>query len=225
MNYSEAMDELGRLGKENLRQKYRQRQGGENCFGVSAANLSKIKKKVGTDNVLALELWNSKNIDAQILAAMIADPAAVTELQLDTWLKDITCDLVGEAFVSNVVMKTPFAKLKMLKWIPSNEEYVKQCGFLVMKFLAQNDLDIPDGEFTDQLYTMAHELQNAPSCAREAMYHAVIAIGKRNRKLNTEALIACSQIGSVYIDDAGASRKLPSAMEILADVKVRGRLK
>ena len=221
MNFSEVVEELKRFGKEELRSQYRSRGAGENCFGVSPANLNKLKKKIGVDPVLALALWNFKNTDGQILAAMIADPQEMTEPQLNAWVRDIDYYLVGEAFVSNVVSKNVFTKALMLEWIASKEEYVKQCGYLAMASLAQQDPTIPDGEFTDQLYAIAHELQNAPSRAREAMINAVIAIGKRNRKLNTEALIACSQIGSVYIDDGGASRKLPSAMEILGDKKLR----
>jgi hypothetical protein len=225
MNFSEVVAELKRFGKEELRDKYRSHGAGDNCFGVSPANLNKLKKKIGVDHPLALTLWNYKNVDGQILAAMIADPPGMSEQQLDVWARDIDYYLVGEAFVSHVVSKTLFAKALMTKWILSKEEYIKQCGYLVMAALALEDPAIPDGEFTDQLYAMAHELQNAPSRAREAMIHAVIAIGKRNRKLNTEALIACSQIGSVYIDDGGTSRKLPSAMEILGDKKLREQLK
>ncbi len=57
----------------------------ENMFGVSFANLNKLKKQLKTNHELALELWSLQNTDAQTLATMIADPAEMTEATAEKW--------------------------------------------------------------------------------------------------------------------------------------------
>ena len=73
---TQVLQELEALGKEQTRKTYRRHGVGENQYGVSYADLGKLKKRLKTDHALALKLWASGNHDARILALMIADPAA-----------------------------------------------------------------------------------------------------------------------------------------------------
>jgi len=51
----------------------------ERRLGVSIPDMRKIAKDVGKDHRLALELWKTGILDARIVAAMIDEPAKLTE--------------------------------------------------------------------------------------------------------------------------------------------------
>ncbi|KAB2880232.1 DNA alkylation repair protein [bacterium] len=218
------MAALERVGTEKLRAAYVLHGATGNYFGVSTAQFKRLKKKIGSDQRLALELWKSNNIDAQILATMIVEQNAINESLMDDWITRIHYYAVADEFVGNVVALSSFAKLKMLQWINSNEEYVRRCGYTVMSYIAHEKESLSDDEFIQHLHAIGKEIQLMENRARQAMYEALIAIGQRNKLLNMEAMIVASQIGPVYIEHGDKKLKASHAMEILADKKLRESL-
>ena len=63
----------------------------------------------GTDHRLALALWRSGVHEARLLAAMVDDPARVTERQMESWARDFdTWDIV-DGTCASLFDRTPFA--------------------------------------------------------------------------------------------------------------------
>ena len=60
----------------------------DNVLGIPVATLRMMAEGIGTDHALALELWKAGIFEARVLALLIADPAAVTEKQMERWAKD-----------------------------------------------------------------------------------------------------------------------------------------
>ena len=58
-----------------------------NAFGVSVYELRRMAKALGADHDLALALWDTGNHEARMLAGIVDDPAAVTEAQMEEWVK------------------------------------------------------------------------------------------------------------------------------------------
>lgn len=224
MTFQEAMTELERVGTEKLRASYAVHGATGNYFGVSPAQLARLQKKIRTDHALAIALWDSGNIDAQILAAMVADQKAVDDKFVDQWVKGIRYYAVADAFVSHIVVPSPFMKEKMNVWIASNEEYIRRCGYALLAMLAGEKESLSDEVFIRHLHVIGKEIQLMENRARQAMYDALIAIGKRNKLLNMEAMIVASQVGPVYIEHGDKKLKSSHAMEILADKKLRATL-
>lgn len=224
MTFQEIMTELERVGTEKLRASYVLHGATGSYFGVSPAQFLRLQKKVKTDHALAIELWSTGNIDAQILATMIVDKSAVDERLIDRWVGDIRYYALADAFVSNVVFPSPFITPKMNEWIASNEEYVRRCGYTILMLLAGKEESLSDEEFIRHLHVIGKEIQLMENRARQAMYDALIAIGKRNKSLNMEAMIVASQTGPVYIEHGDKKIKAAHAMEILADKKLRATL-
>jgi hypothetical protein len=56
MTIEQVLDELKSLGTEQNRRIYKRHGVGENMYGVSYANLSKLRKKVKIDHELAEQL-------------------------------------------------------------------------------------------------------------------------------------------------------------------------
>ena len=89
MKLREAMDKLKSMGTARNRKIYARHGVGQKQFGVSWANLGKLKKTIKTNHALAVQLWKTANHDARILATMIADPKMVDSKLLEMWAKDL----------------------------------------------------------------------------------------------------------------------------------------
>src|SRR5712675_2250880 len=89
MNFQETLDALKSAGKEQTRKTYRRHGAGEDCYGVSTPDLTKLQKKIKVDSRLAGELWASGNHEARILATMIADAKQLDRAALDAWASSL----------------------------------------------------------------------------------------------------------------------------------------
>ena len=89
MEFDKAMAQLESLGTAQNVRIYKRHGAGDNVFGVSFAELKKLKKKIGEDHELAIKLWDSGNSDARSLAMMVASPDELTPSVATQWMKDI----------------------------------------------------------------------------------------------------------------------------------------
>ena len=78
-NFSAVMAQLAAAGTAQNRKVYARHGAAEPMFGVSYAELGRIAKPIKTNHALAVELWDSGNHDARVLALRVADPAALDE--------------------------------------------------------------------------------------------------------------------------------------------------
>ncbi len=221
MTADEILKKLETLGKEKNREQLKSLGAGDNVFGVSAANLEKLKSKIGHDQKIADELWRSGNTDAQTLACLIADPAGITESYIDAWTQKISFYQTADLFVSDIVIPAGFAKPKMLRWINDNNDMLRRCAYILMAHLAKHDDTIDNDRWMEYLYQIERKIHTAPDRVKEAMNIAVIAIGEKNKVLNMEALIIGMRIGQMTIDHDGKETKLPYSFQILGNKKLK----
>jgi len=74
MTLKETLTQLEALGNEKMRAHNSKHGAGHNQFGVKLGDIRTLAKKVKTNHPLALELWDTENIDARLLATLIIDP-------------------------------------------------------------------------------------------------------------------------------------------------------
>jgi len=209
---SEILAELESLGTAQNRKIYQRHGAGENLYGVSFANLEKLKKKIKTDHDLAIQLWNSKNIDAQTLATMIADPEQMSENLLDEWISDIQYYALIDVFVKNLASKTKFAQTKMEQWTQSEEEWIGSAGWQLLAHLAMDNKDLPESYFQRYLQIIQTNIHKSKNRTRHAMNSALIGIGMRGGSLENSAIEAAQKIGKVEVNHGQTSCKTPDAV-------------
>lgn len=193
------------------------------AFGVSAPQLRQLAKELRKDHDLADRLWRTGVHDARILAALIDDPALVTERQMDRWAKDFDTWAVCDSACGCLFDKTPYAWDKAAEWIERQEEYVKRAGFVLMAVLAVHDKKAPNERFEAFLSLIESHATDDRNFVKKAVNWALRQIGKRNRHLNTLAIQAGERIRQL---DSKAARWIASdALRELAGDKVRQRLK
>ncbi len=222
MTCEEILKKLESSGTEKNRQKLQTLGAGNSVFGVSESNLKKLAEKTGPNHELGLQLWDSGFIEAQRLATMIIEPARLTPDDMDRMVATITYYEVADAFVKNVVVQTPHILPKMKLWIQSEKEYIKRCGYTLLALLAEAvPSPITNEEWLEYIYTIEKEISTSPNRSREAMNAALIAIGKRNKLLNMEALIIGMRMGRIIIEHGGKEVRTPYAMDILGEKKLK----
>ena len=165
-------------------------------YGVPTPALRKLAREIGKDHQLAQRLWTTGILDARALAALIDDPAQVTEEQMEAWVRDFdnwaTCDVC----CSNLFDRTPFAHRKAAEWSKRDEEYVKRAGFALMAALAVHDKKASEAQFARFLKIIEREAADDRNFVRKAVNWALRQIGKRNLALNRKATQTAERIRS-----------------------------
>ncbi len=210
MTKTETMKELRTHGSEQTRKIYRQHGVKGKMFGVSYAALGKLRKKIKIDQQLAEQLWATANLDARVLATMIADPSEIGLSTIKGWGHD--ADYRGLAgAVSNVAAETPHAVKLMEQWTASKKEMIACAGWHTLASISRQDNGLPDTFFEERLATIESTVHSSKNWVKYAMNNALINIGVRNAKLEKKAIAAAKRIGKIDVDHGETSCKTPDA--------------
>jgi 3-methyladenine DNA glycosylase AlkD len=69
----ETLAQLEALGNEKVRAQNRKNGAGDNQFGARLGAIRKLATKIKTNHTLAIALWKTGNIDAQLLAILLIE--------------------------------------------------------------------------------------------------------------------------------------------------------
>ena len=160
----------------------------EGTLGLSVPTLRSMARRLGRNHGLALGLWESGVHEARILAAMVDDPKLVTESQMERWVRGLDSWDVCDGCCSELFDKTPFAYAKAVEWSGRREEFVRRAGYALMAVLAVHDKKVPDSSFLRFFPEIERGATDQRNFVKKAVNWALRAIGKRNLKLNREAI-------------------------------------
>jgi 3-methyladenine DNA glycosylase AlkD len=194
----------------------------ENTYGVSIPNLRKIAKEAGRDHALASELWASGIHEAKILASMIDEPKAVTEEQMEAWVKGFDSWDVCDQVCMNLFDKVPLAWQKISDWSEREEEFVKRAAYTLIACLAWHDKKAEDEKFVALLPVIVKGATDERNFVKKAVNWALRHIGKRNQSLNRVAIKTAEEIRGI---DSKAARWIAAdAIRELTSEAVQKRL-
>ena len=194
----------------------------EKAHGITTPQLHRFAKKIGKNQELSNELWTTEIHEAKSLAALIGEPAKVTEAQMERWARDFNSwDVVDGVCCYLFVFAAPAWK-KSFEWSRRKEEYVKRAGFSLMAYLAYKDKTAPDAKFVRLLTVIQRESRDERNFVKKAVNWALRNIGKRNRALNRAAIATARKIRAT---DSRAARWIAAdALRELAGPAVQRRL-
>jgi len=195
----------------------------EQRLGVSVPDMRKLAKEIGRDHKLALDLWRTGIAEARIVAAMIDDPAKLTEEQMEDWVKDINSWDVCDQVCDNLFEKNQLAWKKIVDWSEREEEFVKRTAFSLIACLAWHDKKASDEKFIELLPVIIREATDERNFVKKAVNWALRNIGKRNLKLNEAAINTAKEIKRL---DSKAARWVASdAIRELESDAIQSRLR
>lgn len=214
MTLAETMSALEKAGSAQTRKTYARHGAAEPMFGVSFATLKTLWKRIGVDQELALALWDTGNFDARNLALKIADPARMSRSDLDRWAKAPIARMCG-GYVAHLAVEGPHARSRCDAWLAAQDETRRCAGWSLVGAMAMREENTPDAWFAQRLAEIEKSIQASPNAQREAMLHALIAIGCRSAALRKSATAAAKRIGKVEIDHGDTACKTPEAAPTL----------
>jgi len=195
----------------------------ERRLGVSVPDMRRLAKELGRDHRLALDLWRSGIAEARIVAGMVADPAKLTEGQMEEWVKDIDSWDVCDQVCMNLFEKSQLAWKKIIDWSEREEEFVKRTAFSLIACLAWHDKKASDEKFVELLPVIMREAADERNFVKKAVNWALRNIGKRNVHLNEAALSTAKEIQRL---DSKAARWIAAdAIRELESDAVQSRLR
>jgi 3-methyladenine DNA glycosylase AlkD len=193
-----------------------------NPLGISISRLRSLKREIGLNHALARSLWRSGIHEARILASMIADPARLTEAEMERWTWDFDSWDICDQCCANLFEKTPFAWRKGKEWSRRNEEFVRRAGFSLMARLAVSDKRAADRRFISLLPLIVAGARDERNFVRKSVSWALRQIGKKNSVLHREAVRTASAL--TRVSDRSSRWVGRDALKELNDPKTKNRL-
>jgi len=160
----------------------------EKAYGVPTPVLWRMAQRIHGDHALAERLWQSGIHDAKILAAFADDPAQVTEEQMERWARDFDSWDVVDQCCNRLFRRAPCARRKVVEWTARQEEYIKRAGYVLIACLAAHDTAAKDAVFVRYLRLVEKGATDERNFVKKAVNWALRQIGKRNLRLNREAV-------------------------------------
>jgi len=164
------------------------------AHGISTPVLHALAKRIGRNHRLAQDLWATGIHEARILATLIGESEKVTAAEMERWARDFdSWDVVDAACCYLYAQATP-AWSKAAAWSRRREEFVKRASFSLIAYLSYKDKAAPDARFARFLRVIEREAQDERNFVKKAVNWALRNIGKRNVRLNREAIRSAERI-------------------------------
>jgi len=191
-------------------------------LGVAVPEMRKIAKQSGKDRQLALDLWKTGIPEAMMVASMMDLAEAVTEEQMEDWVKDFNSWDVCDQVCMNLFQKTPLAWKKVRDWANRDEEFVKRAAFALIACLAWHNKEASDKEFIDLIPIIVEGATDERNLVKKGVSWALRHIGKRNTNLNEVALKAAKEMQ--HMDSRSARWIASDALRDLTSEATKRRL-
>jgi 3-methyladenine DNA glycosylase AlkD len=203
MKLKETLTKLESLGDEKRRAfNIKHGAGKMKQFGVAMGDLRTLAKKIKTDHELALELWKTGNIDAQLLAILLMKPKSLSVAELDKMVRAAKFAWVADWLNAYIVKEQPPADKEMLriKWMKDDDGWAARAGWnLTASRINKGGKDVEGLDLPGLLDRIESEMGDAAPEAQWTMNAALAAIGIHHAKHRKRAIAIGEKLG-IYRD-------------------------
>lgn len=197
MTLKETLAQLEALGNEKVRAQNRRNGAGDNQFGVKLGDIRKLAAKIKANQALALDLWKTGNIDAQLLAILLMDPKKLSSDEVDRMVRSVGSAVVADWLNSYIVRKHPDKETLRQRWMTDDDPWAARSGWdLTSERIgkAPEGLDLP--ALLDRIES---EMEAAAPEAQWTMNYCLAGIGIHFPKHRKRALAIGESLG-IYRD-------------------------
>lgn len=222
LTLAEVMKLLEQAGSEQARKTYTRHGATGPMFGVAFGTLGALQKRIRVDHDLALQLWETGNVDARNLAMKIADPAAIQPSELDRWARENPMRMC-ELYIGSLAQESGQGPAKAKEWLASADDKLRATGWTLISVLANRDEQTPDDTFARYLARIETSIRSEANEVKAAMNGALIAIGGRSPALRKTAAAVARRIGRVEVDHGATACETPDAVSYIEKLWARSQ--
>jgi len=129
MTLNETLKQLKALGNEATRKHNAKWGAGDNQFGVKHGDLRALAKKIQPNHELAVALWETGNVDAQLLAILLVKPKDLSAEEVDRLVRSIGFAHVADWLNSYVVKQHADKETLRQKWMADDDRWAARAGW------------------------------------------------------------------------------------------------
>jgi len=197
MTLKETLTQLKALGNDKMRAHNIKNGAGENQFGVKMGDLRTLAKKIKANHNLALELWDTGNVDARFLSALLIDPKKLSHDDMNRIVKSEKFVHVADWLYSYVIKIYPDNESLRQEWMKSKDVMLARAGWSLTSGCVVRNPDVLD--LPAILDRIESEMPGAAPEVQWTMNSTLAQIGIQFPKHRKRALAIGEKLG-VYKD-------------------------
>jgi len=197
MTVKEILAQLEALGDEKLRAQNKKRGAGDNQFGVKMGDIRTLAKKIKTNHEIALELWDTGNIEARQLAILIIVPKKLSIDELNKMVRSEKYVWVADWLYSYVIKEHPEKEKLRTEWMKTKDVMAARAGWSLTAGCVVRSPEVLDLQAL--LDRIESEMPKAAPEVQWTMNTTLAQIGINHPKLRKRALAIGEKLG-IYRD-------------------------
>ena len=218
MTVKEILAQLKSLGDATRRAHNVKAGAPDNQFGVKLGDIRAIAKQIKTDHELALKLWDTGNVEAQLLATLIVKATSLSADKLDTMTRSTSCAQVAEWLNAYVVALHPEKESLREKWMKDKDRWAARAGWHLTASRVNKDAGGLD--LAALLDRIEQEMPTAAPEVQWTMNNTLGAIGVHHAAQRRRAVAIGEKIG-LYRDWPVSKGCIPPYVPVWVEAMVK----
>ncbi|MDZ4702063.1 MAG: DNA alkylation repair protein [Rhodothermales bacterium] len=197
MTLEESLSYLETLGSEKVRAMHRKNGAGENLYGVKMGDIRKLAAKIKSDHALALELWDTGNLEARLLAILVMKPNKLSADALDHMVRSADFGWLADWLNAYIVKDHPDREALRLRWLSDDHPWAARAGW---SLTAGRVARSPEGlDLVALLDRIEAEMAGASSATQWTMNNTLAGIGIHHPEHRDRSMAIGERLG-IYRD-------------------------
>jgi len=193
MNTSEVLDLLATKSDPKMKAHHIKNGAQENLFGAKMGDIRAIAKTIKSDHELGMGLWETGNMDAQLLATLIVKPKLIEPSKLEEMVQSVVYTWLADWLNSNVVKQHPDKESLRLLWMEKTHPMLRRSAWsLTGEKVTKDPSSLDLNQLLDRIEL---EMGNAPEAAQWTMNFCLGEIGIKFPEHRARALAIGEKIG------------------------------
>jgi len=193
----DILAQLKSMGNAKVRTLNIRNGAGDKQFGVKLGDIRGVAKKIKPNHTLALALWETGNLEAQLVATLLIKAKDLSAAEMEAMVKSVTVVQVAEWLHSYVTKEHPNKETLRQKWMTTKDPMAARAGW---RLTAGRVAKSPEGIDQDALLKrIESEMASADPLVQWTMNSCLAEIGINFLEHRQRALAIGEKLG-IYRD-------------------------
>lgn len=193
MILKEAMAKLEALGNEKMFLHNKKHGANDNQFGVKMGDIRTLAKTIKIDHNLALDLWETGNSDARLLAALIIKPKNLSQNEIYNMVRSVNFAQLADWFNAYILKEYPDKDSLREQWMNDTHPMAARSGWSLTAGRVTRE---PEGiDMTALLNRIETEMPDAAPEVQWTMNTTLANIGIHHPEHRERALAIGEKLG------------------------------